>query len=80
MQPEKSILPAKAFFLNLLIYVVPPLVFCIQLFFLWPLEISTKRQVVLSPGFFVHFILSVILPVTFWYVVSAGVGKKIKDG
>ena len=79
VQPEKSILPAKAFFLNLLIYVVPPLVFCIQMFFLWPLEISTKIQVVLSPGFFVHFILSVILPVIFWYVVSAGVGKKIKD-
>lgn len=79
VQPEKNILPAKAFFLNLLIYVVPPLVFCIQMFFLWPLEISTKIQVVLSPGFFVHFILSVILPVIFWYVVSAGVGKKIKD-
>lgn len=79
VQPEKNILPAKAFFLNLLIYVVPPLVFCIQMFFLWPLEISTKIQVVLSPGFFAHFILSVILPVIFWYVVSAGVGKKIKD-
>lgn len=79
MQPEKNILPAKAFFLNLLIYVVPPLVFCIQMFFLWPLEISTKIQVVLSPGFFVHFILSVIFPVILWVLVSGSIRKEMNN-